>query len=157
MNKQKSHAFHKDTYLLGKHKNGSVLWLEAASWDYEWYWGFGYVEEYTNPMYPNKAKDIRMHTHFNQLIWRKNNSSYLHHINEVLQDSVLTKKESWELSDLMKSFYTLQEAAELFYRGGSHLSNEGIRNFLKSEEQYNLINKQLLPNLFEEVYKILSP
>jgi len=105
MDKQKSHAFDKDVYLLGKDKAGDYLWLEAASFNCGWYWGFGYVETYTRQLDPYNSKDIRMHQHFNGLIWKKDeNNDYLHHINKILAESTMTDEESWKLSDLMKSF-----------------------------------------------------
>ena len=43
LKKRKSHAFGKDCYLIGRDKYGDLIWLEAAKWDCEWYWGFGYT------------------------------------------------------------------------------------------------------------------
>ena len=48
LNKKKIHVFGKDAYLLGKDDQGIQYWLESPSWDCDWYWGFGYVETYTN-------------------------------------------------------------------------------------------------------------
>ena len=66
--KQKSNAFNKDIYLIGKDKDGVKYWLEAPSWDCGYYWGFGYVETYTNNNNPSKAKDITSHQHLDSLI-----------------------------------------------------------------------------------------
>jgi hypothetical protein len=73
MNKKQSHAFGKDIYLLGKTTDGELIWLEAPSWDCGWYWGFGYVETYTNNRRPDLAKDISSHSHFNGLVWHTDN------------------------------------------------------------------------------------
>ena len=48
MKKQTTTAFKKKIYLLGADAEGTKYWLEAPSWDCDWYWGFGYVETYTN-------------------------------------------------------------------------------------------------------------
>ena len=66
MEKKKSHAFGKDVYLLGT-INGRYQWLEAPSWDCDWYWGFGYVEEYTRHDKPSASRDIVSHTHVDSL------------------------------------------------------------------------------------------
>ena len=52
MKKEKRFAFGKNIYLLGSDKDGVKYWLEEASWDCGWYWGFGYVETYTNNSNP---------------------------------------------------------------------------------------------------------
>lgn len=63
MKKQITHAFNKQIYLLGKNKHNKLVWLEEPSWDCDWYWGFGYMETYTNNTNPSKARDISSHTH----------------------------------------------------------------------------------------------
>jgi hypothetical protein len=163
MKKKKSHAFGKDCYLLGKDTNGDLLWLEAAQWDCGWYWGFGYVEVYTNQANPACARDIASHTHLDSILWTQyedvltRERRYLHHINEALTESVLTELESWQFSDLMKSFFTLRKAADVLTRGGSHLSSQGEMPYLKQPNLANEINGEILPKLFEDVYKILTP
>jgi hypothetical protein len=68
----------------------------------------------------------------------------------------LSEKEQWALSDLMKSFYTLQETAKIFRLGNSHYTSENNLD-LKDEGLENHINKELLPKLFEAIYKLLTP
>lgn len=64
MKKQKSKAFRKEIYLLGCDSSGQNYWLEAPSWDCNWYWGFGYIETYTNNSNPSISKDIESHQHW---------------------------------------------------------------------------------------------
>ena len=157
MKKRKSHAFGKDCYLIGCDKYGDKIWLEAASWNCEWYWGFGYIKVYTTQSSPSQAMDINSHSHWSGLLGKQDSGEYLHHINESLQESVLTETESWELSDMMKTFYTLKEAADTLARGGSHLSGKGTRECVKSVDMAATINNEILPALFQEIYKILAP
>ena len=157
MNKTKSNAFGKDCYLIGRDKNGDVIWLEAAKWECGWYWGFGYVETYTKQLDPANSVDISSHQHWSGLLGRQSDGSYSHHINEILEESVLSEAESWEISDMMKSFYALQEAAQVLGRGGSHLTAKGNRDAIKSEQMTKEINEKMLPSLFQEIYKILDP
>ena len=98
-----------------------------------------------------------LHSHWDGLLGKQEGGKYLHHINEALQDSVLTDAESWELSDMMKSAYTLKQTAEVLGRGGSHLSGSGNRECIKSEDMTKTINETMLPALFQEIYKILEP
>jgi len=157
LTKTKSHAFGKDTYLIGRDQYGDPVWLEAASWDCSWYWGFGYMEVYTNKLNPSAARDINSHSHWSGFVGKQDNGEYHRHINQTLTESVLTESESWKLSDLMASFYTLKEAAAIVDRGGSHLSTPDNQAAITDKEMAERINKVLLPALFEEVYKILTP
>ncbi len=155
ISKIKTHAFNKDSYLIGKNKSNDLIWLESAKWDSEWYWGFGYIEVYTNQENPALARDISSHSHWNGLVG-KQKDGYIHHINETLIESVLSDDESWILSDLMQSFYTLKTTAELYHSGNSHLTE--IPDFsLKNEEQENHLNKTVLPQLFNKIYELLTP
>ena len=153
--KTKSNAFGKDCYLLGRDKYDDLIWLEAATWDCGWYWGFGYIEVYTRQSDPANSKDISSHSHWDGLLG-KQDDKYLHHINQVLKESVLTDSESWKLSDLMQSFYTLKKAAEVFKNGGSHLTTTDNPNIIKSPSMVETINKIMLPALFHEIYQILE-
>ena len=157
MNKSKSHAFGKDCYLIGKNKHGDLIWLEAAKWDCGWYWGFGYIEVYTSQSNPAKSRDISSHSHWDGLVGNQEDGSYKHHVNEALSESVLSDSESWKLSELMASFYILKEAAGLFSRGGSHLTTNPVKDILKSQDMEKHINEVMMPAIFAEVYKILTP
>ena len=159
LKKKTSEAFGKKIFYLGETEHGENLWLEEAKWDCQWYWGFGYVETYTNNKYPHLAKDISSHSHFDGLVgFKKDNGDYVHHLNESpkMKSTVLGEKESWELCDLMKSFYTLRDTAELYHQGNSHLTSSH-ELCLKNKEAYDRINKVELPKIFKRVYEILTP
>jgi hypothetical protein len=157
MNKRKSHAFNKDIYLLGKNKYGELVWLESPSWDCGWYWGFGYVETYTNNKRPDLARDISSHSHFDGLVWHKDaNNNYVYHINDELNETPLTDYEAWELSDLMKRFYTLRESAEVFHRGNANYTSN-TKHDSKNEDLAKYINEVELPKIFARVIEILTP
>lgn len=156
--KQKKHAFGKDIYLLGIDEDGVKHWLEAASWDCGWYWGFGYVETYTNNNNPEIAKDISSHSHWdNCIIGKLGFKDYIHHLNDNpnFSSTTLSDTESWELSELMKSYYSLKEAAEIFGRGKSHIANTEVN--YQDKEIAEKINKEILPKIFQRIYEILSP
>lgn len=157
LKKRKTKAFGKDVYLLGVDEQGDYIWLEEAAWDCGWYWGFGYIETYTNNKNPSKAKDIRSHSHYNGLVFHKDkNNNYLYHINEALKETVLHDSEAWELSDLMKSFYTLSKAAAVLGKGNSHYTTTTNAD-LTDKDMATKINEELLPLVFARVYEILSP
>ena len=166
LHKKQIHVFGKDAYLVGINEQGENMYLEAASWDCGWYWGFGYIETYTNNANPEKSHDINSHSHWSSLVGQQERydlgkqcfvkSNYVHHLydNTDIVATVLTEKESWELADLMQSFYTLKDTAEIYHSGNSHLTNTDID--LKDQDAETHINKVLIPKIFERVYQILA-
>ena len=108
--KQKSNAFNKDIYLLGEDKDGIKYWLEAPSWDCGWYWGFGYVETYTNNKNPSKSRDIMSHQHLDVLIEKKK---------FPFEKNPFSENELKSLIDLFKSFYSIKGSAK-----GNRYKNE---------------------------------
>lgn len=155
MKKEKTKAFGKDIFLLGKDKEGTKYWLEAASWDCGWYWGFGYVETYTNNNCPHIAKDIESHQHFDGLFFNKNKNGY-DAFKEFFAEYTITDKELWKLLELMKTFYALKETAEVLSRGGAHYTSNPCSEIIKNDAEVNRINKTVLPAIFNEIYNILG-
>ena len=156
MKKRKTNAFGKDVYLLGKDEDGIFYWLEKASWDCDWYWGGGYVETYTNNEHPEYSRDIESHQHFDGLFFNKRKNGF-DLFNEFFAETPLTKNEIWELCELMKSFYIAREYSDMLYRGGAHYTSNPAKEAIKNEEEYERINKIVIPAIMDEVYKLLSP
>ena len=161
--KKVARVFGKKVYLLGRDKDGFNVYLEAPSWDCGWYWGFGYVERYTNKLNPEKAKDVSSHGHWDSNVvgvgHSKQTHEYCSHLNENnnFVASVLNDEESWVLAELMGSFYVLSKTARFFHGGGAHLTENPCKKLLKSLRLEKRINSVLLPAIFAEVDKLLSP
>lgn len=170
INKKTSVAFGKKIYLLGIDNDNRLVWIEAPKWDCGWYWGFGYIERYTNNKNPSKAKDIESHSHFQgeivgqqefynheKQVFQK--GEYIHHLNENpnFKASVLTDGESWLLSELMSSFYILQKTAEFFKDGKSNLTDNPLKESFKRQDWRKEINEKMLPLLFKKIDELLSP
>jgi hypothetical protein len=152
MKKQKQHAFGKDVYLLGADKNGAWYWLEAPSWDCGCYWGFGYIETYTRNKQPQYSKDITSHSHANNFMnwcieWNGKAS--------ILKETTFTQDEAWKLCELFKRFYLFKDLAELYYHGSAHITSScySMQDEVKAEE----INKQVLPQIMDNIINILKP
>lgn len=147
-------------FLLGVDKEGVRYWLEQASWNCDWYWGFGYVETFKSNRYPNTALDIDSHQHVNCMFW-DNSYGEPHWFDAwktIFVKTTLAYDEVWKFLDLMKSFYTLREAACLYLRGDSHVSvDTGIQEILKNPKEYQRINKVLIPKIIAEVENLLTP
>ena len=150
MKKQKSHAFGKDTYLLGRGKDGEYYWLEQGKWDCDWYWGIGYVETYTNKLNPSHAMDIASHRHFDNLF------PTCEKFNDFFEETVLNENEKWKLLELMKSIYIARHYSDMLCRGGAHYTTNPKREIIKNDDEYNRINKIVIPAMLESVYELLS-
>ena len=155
MNKQKNHAFGKDIYLLGKDANGTLYWLEQATWDCQWYWGGGYVETYTNNQHPERARDIDSHQHFDSLFFKGNKDGYTAFY-ELFTDTPFTNNEVWKILELMLSFYIIREYSDTIHRGGAHYTSNPASGVIKSEDEYKRINEKVIPAIMNELYKILG-
>lgn len=142
-------------YLLGINKDGEHVWLEEESWDCGWYWGAGYIHTFTNDKQPERSRDISIHTHFDSLFLNKNKSAY-DLMDEYFESMTVSKEERYELVDLMMTVYTLKETAEIFRHGYSWQTERAKIDDLKDEALENKINKELLPQVFEKIKKLLT-
>lgn len=146
-------AFGKKVYLLGEDSEGTRYYLESASWDCGWYWGFGYIESYTNNKHPDLARDVESHSHADNFY-----SEWWGGEDSKLVNTTFTESEGWELAELFKQFYTLRDSAEMFGRGGCHIStSKATKDIIKDEKLAERINKEMLPKVFERIYQILEP
>lgn len=167
--KRTSNAFGKDIYLLGIDADGVKYWLEAPKWDCGWYWGFGYVETYTNNENPSKSRDIDSHQHIDSSFmgsseyydhskgcFRK--GEYIHNIYDCPTFAATTfdEKTGWTLSELFRSFYSLKESAEMFGRGGSHTTTNPCQSMLQNKEWAKHINEVMIPAVTKQIIDILS-
>ena len=155
MNKKTLHAFGKKIWLLGKDEDGINYWLEEPSWDCGWYWGFGYIETYTNNRNPELARDIQSHSHFDYMFMRGPECTR-DNFKKFFKETPLTDDEIWELVDYMKTFYTLKDTAELFKHGYSWQTSKAKIDQLQSEEQQDLVNKVWLPEVFKRITAIFE-
>jgi len=170
MQKQVSQFNNKKVYLLGKDKEGIKYWLEEPSWNCRWYWGFGYIETYTNS-FPNMSKDISSHQHWERTLQEIKEPRYLigyayggiissgytqnPYTNPYLIEKTFNQKEGWELGELFKQFYFLQEAAEMFGRGKANIADAKIELW-KDEAKTKEINEIIIPKVTKRILEILT-
>ena len=127
---------------LGTVDNESIF-LSPPSWDCEWYWGFGYLD--------NK----NCHYHLSEL---SKDYNLFDGIKKHFGDSFIIKDDNdiWTFAELMQTFYNLQEAAEVFGRGGSHYTTNPCKDIIINKNVVTTINNIVIPAIFEEIYKILN-
>ena len=123
-----------DKIFLGKLREdfpeigGELIYLYKHSWDCNWYWGMGYIGN----------KDL--HTHFKST-FLKDRGTY--DIKDIFSSTKLTQNNWWNILEMFETAYALREVAELYHRGGSHISNNLCREKLKDEELAARLNKDL--------------
>ena len=147
MDKQIKTINNKKYYLIGIDNYGDKNYLKEASWDCDWYWGFGYITD--------AKKDSKFFYHFDSII-KESKSEPIETFRSKFPETPLTDKEIWQLYELMKSFYIIREYSDLCKLGGSHYTKNPVKDILCDESEYDKINKIKLPKLFEAVYKLLS-
>lgn len=155
MEKRVTTAFGKKVYLLGTDKKGILYWLEEGKWECKWYWGIGYVETYTNNKKPHLAKDIRSHQHFNGLFFNGPSNGF-DEFKNFFADTPLSDKEIWQLMEIMNSLYTLRNYSDMLHRGGARYTTNPCSDIIKNDEEYERINKIVIPALSEQLYKLLG-
>lgn len=147
--KEKDHAFRKDIYLLGRDKFGTKHWLEAPSWDCNWYWGFGYIETYTNNNSPSTRNDISSHSHAGNFM------EYATSTDRILVETTFTEKEAWKLCELFTRFNLLSEMAGYYHRGGCNMTE--LHDSKEDLAKCKQINEEEIPYITSEILKILTP
>ena len=139
----------KNYYLLGV-KDNQKYWLCEGSFDCGWYWGVGYVQ-----VFSHNYTILELHTHFDSLFFNKRQFSgdvFKGYFDEI----TLSDSEVYKLMELMQTIYTLREYSDTIHRGGAHITSNPVSDLIKNDEEYNRINKVLIPTLLEEVYKLLG-
>lgn len=158
LNKEVSQAFGKKIYLLFQDDEGTNHWLEEPKWDCGWYWGFGYVETYTNNNNPSRSRDIESHQHFDGFFMKEIDGKFIHNIydNPKITRTTFTEKEGWILSELMQSFYTLRKTAEMFHTGGAHITTNPVKEVLQRPDLEKEINEVMIPAVTKAVTELLT-
>jgi hypothetical protein len=139
----------KKSYLLGEDESGTRYFLAEPSWDCGWYWGFGYIAGYEK----DKPREQASHEHADHFMSKWFTS--FNNSEPRLSKTTFDEEEGWRLSELFKRFYTLKEAAEMFYFGGVRVNHDD--EYLKDEALAKRINEVLIPKVTAEIIKILTP
>jgi len=157
-----------DWFLLGYDRSDSYngqgwpVYLQDFEWACGWYWSGGYVEE------PNRGRgtitDIRAHYHFDGFdrlpdTWDGNRlipgrgCSLFDGFTARIARTPLTEGEVWRLCDLMRQFYALRNAAEVYQYGG-HYTSSGRTEAEIDPDMAAKINKHIEDVIIPEVRKL---
>ena len=130
--------------FIGKNDNENI-YLTAPSWDCGWYWGFGYLG--------NKNR----HSHVDGLTKEHNSNMFDSFKKEFGNTLIVRDSQLWTLCELFGTFYSLKQASEILGRGGSNYTKNPCKDIIINNDEVERINNIVLPQIFEEIYKILIP
>lgn len=143
--------------LLGVDKDGHQYWLEKGKWDCGWYWSFGHIYyggsfSHFDYLFGKDEKDrpVNLYDGFTKLLVE----SPLYEKGE----SDIDHKRVWELCDLMRSFYTLKDAADVLGHGGGNYTEKKLCKDVIQDEAYTKhLNDVVLPAIINKVQAMLTP
>lgn len=62
----------------------------------------------------------------------------------------------WTFCELVQTFYTLKETAEVLGRGGSNYTRNPCDKIIMNKEETKRINERVLPAIFDELEDLLK-
>lgn len=140
--------------LIG-YNNDEPIYLSPPSWDCGWYWGFGYLGNKNCHYHVDgltKQKTYNFDKKCFEYEFTNLYDGFIKHFGNTLR---VRKSDLWGLVELFETFYTLKKTAEVLGRGGSHYTTNPAKDLIINKEEVERINKIVLPQIFEEIYKIL--
>jgi len=135
---------------------GQKIYLSPPSWDCGWYWGFGYlgnknchyhVDGLTTHEWYDTEKGCFRSERLNMF------DGFRKHFGDSFQ---ITNADLWTLCELFETFYTLKKTAEVLGRGGAHYTTNPACDLIKNPAEVVRINEIVLPQIFEEIYRVLN-
>lgn len=149
-----------DKIYLGKHNNCNV-YLRKPSWDCNWYWGFGHLGNSCRHYHVSGLKTIAK-SYFdkdNKIITQTTTHNLFDGFKKHFDgNSFIIKddKDLWVLCELFETFYQLSKTAAMFRIGGVYfIERSPVKDILQNKEITDNINENILPKVFDEIYKIL--
>lgn len=129
--------------------DGENIYLSAPSWDCDWYWGFGYL------------RNRNCHYHVDGLT-KTHNTNLFEAIKKEFGDTLHTElakdeyRKLWVFCELMQTFYTLKDTAEVLGRGGSNYTTNPHSSLIKNTEEVTRINEKVLPAIFDSIWYLFG-
>lgn len=151
-----------ECYLLGETSDGLKVWLPKDSWDCGWYWGFGYVQTRNSHSHAKGTLYGEIETYDKEKKCHIRETIYNAYDAPILEITTFTKEEGYQLTDLFKQYYIAMKYAELLRHRCAWVTQSvvGMVNYGTEDERENKIkeiNKTIIPDIMNAVYRILTP
>ena len=142
--------------FLGQN-NWENIYLSAPSWDFEWYWGFGYLGNKNCHYHVDGLKKHEIYN-FEKKCFEYEFTNLYDGFKKHFGETFIIKRDSdiWVLAELFQTFYSLRETAEILGRGGCHYTNNPVKGIIENKTECDRINNVVLPAVFDSIYKILE-
>ena len=128
--------------------NGRGIMLRAPSFSCGWYWGFGYLG--------NERCHFHL-SHLESMDSKLANKNLYDQLISLFGDSLTIPKENlWKFCEIVKTVYTLKEAAEVFGRGGSHYTKNPDAESIENPQMVEHINSVLIPMQIRSLWELLT-
>lgn len=130
----------KDRIFLGTRKSDNTpIYMKKPSWDCGWYWSFGYLgnknEHYHLSSYQDKDVFLKDENGNYHSFTQKRNLNMFDCLNDDYDLVIGIKDNLWSFCEQVSTIYTLKEAYEVFYRGGSHYTTHPMQDTIKSNDK----------------------
>jgi len=136
-------------------RDGQKIYLSPPSWDCGWYWGFGYLGNNNCHYHVDGLTTHEWHD-TEKACFQSERLNLFDGFRKHFGDSFkITDGDLWTLCELFQTFYTLKTTAEVLGRGGSHYTTNPCADLIKNVDETTRINEVVLPQVFEEIYKVL--
>lgn len=114
--------------------DGVSYYLLKPEWQCGWYWAYSWMTNYD---------DDHMHYQFGFI--------------RELTNTYLDDDEKWLIEECMQTVKQLKATAEVFRRGGSHVTAKNpCKELLQDSSLVSKINQELIPKQLEIVWDILT-
>lgn len=132
---------------IGTYHNRPV-WLRVPSFDCGWYWGFGYLG------------NTQCHFHLDGLAAMEpklSGKNLYDQLVEMFGETLTIPREKlWKFCEIVKTVYTLKEAAALFGLGGSRYTTNPDSDKITITEYSDRINNELIPLQIQSLWRLLT-
>ena len=159
MNKKTFEWHGKKHYFLGNDSDGIGMYYVESKFDCDWYWGIGYIQQFSNNRNPQRSADIITHTHWDYLFQMEEERHGRRHVdafNAIFHDSPFTNDEKWKIMELMNALYTARKYSDMLHIGGGNYTLNPCKDVIKNEEEYKRINEVVIPAMLNALYAILE-
>ena len=134
----------KNILYFGKHKeSGESIYIKKSTWDCGWYWSFGYLGNRNWHYHLDNYQNGRNFNMYDALI-----TDY--DLNDKIKDNI------WVFCELALSIYQLKKSAELFGRGGAHMTTNPCADIIKDTDYTKKINTEILPQVMQKFWDLIS-
>ena len=142
---KKNYTFRSEKYFFGTRKEDKArTYLEMPKIDCacDWRWSLGHLINRYEIYYLDRYQKGRSICMVEAL-----KEDY--DLNPKIKDNL------WLFCELFQTAYTIREYSDVIFRGDSHYTKNPLHDLIVSSSEYERINENLLPAIFEKIENIL--